>query len=185
MKHLKDSSKKLKLISDRDFYKLWKSANEETKSYDFITKNRDWPYKKYCLTYDEFSTLLRRIYNSAHLSFKEILDLKKITKAKVSNLFCIPIRTVEDWYSGINKCPAYIRLLLLRYFKIMYLGKYIKIEGVYNYDTSIPRTYEKKEELKEEPKKKFSLEELEEEYGTSALLKKTDYLKDIINRKTE
>lgn len=179
MKHKTKNNARTKVIKDIDFNKLWKSANSEDNENEFVVKNHEWPYRKYKMEYDVFSMMLHRIYIASKRTFKDIIDANNYSKSKVSNAFCIPIRTVEDWYTGKNKCPGHIRLMLLRYFKDIDLGKYIKVESVYEYDSTIPRVYKKEEP---EKKEELSLKSIEKMYASDLILSKTNYLDEIINR---
>lgn len=136
-------SKIIRIIPDRIFYKLWKAADKDVKIYDYIdsftsplSKTYINFYKKYKL--DELQTLdmLENIFKAAHLSMKDIIDTTGIRKADIGYMFCIPIRTLEDWCAGKNKCPSYVRLMMLRKFGLLHLGKYIYLESdnhiVYN-----------------------------------------------------
>ena len=136
-------SKLIRIIPDRIFYKLWKAADNDVKIYDYLDSFTS-PlsetyinfYKKYKL--DELQTLnmLENIYKAAHLSVKDIIDATGMRKAEIGYMFCIPIRTLEDWYIGKNKCPSYARLMMIKKFGLLNLGKYIYLKSdnhvVYN-----------------------------------------------------
>ena len=136
-------SKMIRIIPDKIFYKLWKSADDEIKVYEYIDSftsslsNNYIDFRKKCKL-DELQTInmLKNIYKAAHLSIREIIEASGEKKANIGYIFCIPIRTLEDWYSGKNKCPSYVRLMLIRKFELLNLGKYIYLESdnhvVYN-----------------------------------------------------
>lgn len=136
-------SKMIRIIPDKIFYKLWKSADDEIKVYEYIDSftsslsNNYIDFRKKCKL-DELQTInmLENIYKAAHLSIREIIEASGEKKANIGYIFCIPIRTLEDWYSGKNKCPSYVRLMLIRKFELLNLGKYIYLESdnhtVYN-----------------------------------------------------
>lgn len=136
-------SKIVRIIPDRIFYKLWKAAEKEIKIYKFIDSftsplsDTYIDFRKKCKL-DELQTIkmLENIYKVAHLSVREIIDASGKKKAEIGYVFCIPIRTLEDWCSGKNKCPSYVRLMLIRKFELLNLGKYIYLESdnhtVYN-----------------------------------------------------
>ena len=133
----------IRIIPDKIFYKLWKSADDEIKVYEYIDSftsslsNNYIDFRKKCKL-DELQTInmLENIYKAAHLSIREIIEASGEKKANIGYIFCIPIRTLEDWYSGKNKCPSYVRLMLIRKFELLNLGKYIYLESdnhvVYN-----------------------------------------------------
>ena len=129
-------SKIIRVIPDRIFYKLWRAAECDIKIYEYIdsfTSSLSDDYidfrKKYKL--DELQTIkmLENIYKASHLSVKEIINASGKKKADIGYVFCIPIRTLEDWCSGRNRCPSYVRLMLIRKFELLSLGKYIYLES--------------------------------------------------------
>lgn len=136
-------SKIIRVIPDRIFYKLWKAAEEDVKIYDYIDAFMS-PLsdtyidfrKKYKLDEMQVINLLENVYKAARLSMKDIIDAAGRRKADVGYMFCIPIRTLEDWCSGKNKSPSYVRLMMIRKFNLLNLGKYIYLESdnhmVYN-----------------------------------------------------
>lgn len=92
--------------------------------------------KKYKLDELQVINMLENIYRAAHLSVKDIISASGKRKADVGYIFCVPIRTLEDWCSSKNKCPSYTRLMMIRKFGLLNLGKYIYLESdnhiVYN-----------------------------------------------------
>lgn len=140
---------RVKIIPDKLFNKLWKTANKTNDKQIYIryftsTISKDYVnFEKYNLSYMEFSYLLSIIYDNSKLTFKDILLNNKIRKCDISNIFCIPIRTVEEWYTGNNKCPDYIRLMILRHYYLFNLGKYIYIESEVKREQDKPHIYNK------------------------------------------
>ncbi len=55
---------------------------------------------------------LGQLWDAAHLTVKEIRAATGLSQAAFAQRFCIPRRTVENWESGTNTCPVYVRLLL-------------------------------------------------------------------------
>lgn len=88
--------------------------------------------------YDALSAL----YSLSRLTFKDILNKTGAKKSEISHSFCIPISTIEDWYSGKSKCPSYMLITLLRYFHLFSLGKYVYLECDLKYMASKPSIYE-------------------------------------------
>ena len=136
-------SKIIRIIPDRIFYRLWKAANSDIKIYEYIdsfTSPLSDTYidfrKKYKLDELQAINMLENVYKAAHLNVKSIVEASGKKKADLGYIFCIPIRTLEDWCSEKNKCPSYVRLMMLRKFGLLNLGKYIYIESdnhvVYN-----------------------------------------------------
>lgn len=136
-------SKIIKTIPDRVFCKLWTNACDDIKIYEFIDlftnplskKYIDF-HKKYKMDELQAVCMLENIYRMAHLSVKDIINSSGKRKSDIGYIFCIPIRTLEDWYSGKNKCPSYAKLMMLKKFGLFSLGKYIYLESdnhvVYN-----------------------------------------------------
>lgn len=52
--------------------------------------------------------LLRRIWDDTHCSIRELIERYGLTQSAFSRHFNIPLRTVQDWYSGRRKCPPYV-----------------------------------------------------------------------------
>ena len=130
--------RKISIIPNKIFHKIWDLANENTKS-DFYAlctsanSKKKIDFSRYGIKDEDVFTILCTVYTASQKTFKEILTEAKVTKASFSHAFCIPIRTVEDWYAGINKTPAYIRLNALRYYQLLRIGDYIDTEFTYKY----------------------------------------------------
>lgn len=136
---------RLKVIPDRVFHKLWdavdKYGSQDIYISNIIDNDSIFNYGKYCLDYVEASFVLANIYSLKNMSFRDILDRAGTKKSTVSHIFCIPIRTIEDWFSGTNRSPAYIRLMLLKYFHLLDLGKHVRIESDINFFKTRPSVY--------------------------------------------
>lgn len=59
---------------------------------------------------DERIESLARLWDVVHCPMRELLA--PMTPTQASRRFYIPVRTLEDWYSGRRTCPVYVRLLL-------------------------------------------------------------------------
>lgn len=59
-----------------------------------------------------------------------------MNRPQLSNLLGIPIRTIENWESGISKCPTYVELLIIE-----------KLENIYLNNKDGNEVFKKKEEL--------------------------------------
>lgn len=144
---------RIKILPDKAFRKIWDKANSGVTLEEYIRiftdSSADKPYvdfEKYYIDYIESLDLLKAVYESAQLSFSDILEKSEKRKAEISDMFCIPIRTVEEWYSGKNRCSSYIRLMLLKQFHLLSLGsKYVKLESEIIYLSSMPSIYERHE----------------------------------------
>lgn len=144
---------RLKIIPDRVFHKLWDLVDKYDTQDDYISSlmssDKIFGFKKYALDYAEASFALAQIYNLKNMPFKEIIEKAGTKKCTVSHIFCIPIRTVEDWYSGVNNSPSYIRLIILKYYHLLNLGKHIRLECDINYFKTKPSIYVKHKKISE------------------------------------
>ena len=152
---------RLKIIPDRVFHKLWDNVDKYDTQDGYINNviscEKIFAFKKYGMDYAEASLALAHIYDLKRMSFKEIIEKAGTRKSIVSHIFCIPIRTVEDWYSGINGSPPYIRLMILKYFHLLNLGKHIRLESDINFFKTQPAVYVKhKKHNKKNTTEKFS-----------------------------
>ena len=48
-----------------------------------------------------------------NISIKEARKSAGLSQARMSALFEIPKRTIENWESGVAKCPEYVRKLIV------------------------------------------------------------------------
>ncbi len=125
---------RIRIIPDRVFYKLWKNSEKMPKE-EFLRSmtsslsDTKVDFKKYGIKDEEVFKLLTGIHKISHMPLDEMLGIIGMTKAEFSNAFCIPIRTVEDWYSKKNRMPGYFKLLLARYVGIIDVGNFIKTES--------------------------------------------------------
>ncbi len=141
---------RLRILPDKAFRKIWDKANSGLMLDEYMRAFTDSSagkpcvdFKKYYIDYVESLELLKAVYETAQLSFFDILEKSGKRKSEISDMFCIPIRTVEEWYSGKNRCSAYIRLMLLKQFHLLSLGnKYIKLESEVLFLSSMPSIYE-------------------------------------------
>ena len=137
-----------KILPDKTFRKLWEASisTDNKKEYMnsiLLTSSKchiDFK-KKYDIKYEQASLLLSEIYDKSHMCFAEIMELCNLRNRDVADIFCIPSRTIEDWKSGKSKCPAYIRLGILRHFHQINLGKYIQVESERKMRESYPAIY--------------------------------------------
>lgn len=55
---------------------------------------------------------LGQLWDTAHLTIKDIRTAIGLSQAAFAQRFCIPRRSIENWESGASTCPDYLRLLL-------------------------------------------------------------------------
>ncbi len=60
----------------------------------------------------ELAEQLKTMWHTARDTFPEFLSLAGLTPSQLSNRFCIPQQTVEDWASGAEDIPSYVRLMI-------------------------------------------------------------------------
>lgn len=142
---------RLKILPDRIFHKMWDEATN-TSLLDFIhtftsplSKEYIDFYRRYDIEPLAASDMLSHIHKRANQSLKAILEEAGIKKSEVYHCFCVPKRTLDDWYTGVNRCPSYFRLVLLKQYHLLSLGKYIILESEKKYRSTFPPIYEKSE----------------------------------------
>ena len=52
------------------------------------------------------------LWDVAHITVREIRAATGLSQIAFAQRFCMPRRTVENWESGANNCPDYLRILL-------------------------------------------------------------------------
>lgn len=128
-------NRRLKVLPDRIFHRIWCVALEENERATFLAKMISGDGKtvidprKYRIDAVLWYDVLRGIFDAAHMNMGDIIKKSGKKKAEISHYFCIPIRTLEDWCSGRSTPPAYIRLVLIRKFDLIYLGKNVILES--------------------------------------------------------
>ena len=155
------TNNKFKIIPDILFHQLTSETEKYPSQMEYrqsIARFDSKYYKKLIkcgLSENEIYDLLTNIYMYSRMPFKLILSKAKTSKSKVSHRFCIPIRTVENWYAGTSPCPFYISLMILKSYHLLDLGKYVKLENDIEYQRSKPLIYEHSDdyELKQLSKK--------------------------------
>lgn len=196
----------VKVIPDKIFHILWSYVSKCKDLNQYITyftsiKSRGYIdfYRECNINESDIIETLTNIYKAASLSFKEIVDLSGKKKVEISNIFCIPIRTIEDWYVGKSRCNDYIRLMMIRHFGLLYLGKHVENEymnmakkiknsvkvpnnkdkniNIYEDSSIFKRKYDLKHDL--ESSEEF-VKRIKKSEETAQLLHDTEYLDKII-----
>lgn len=198
--------RKISVIPDRIFHKLWDNASNMTKddfvaTFAFESSDKQINFKKYGIKEEDVGIVLSDIHTAANMSLKTIMEKAKIKKSQFSHAFCIPIRTVEEWYAGNNKMPSYIKLFVMRYYGLINICGYVETEAslkmrVYA-TTLIPKKKRRKKigfdeiisdqtllfDDKYYSLAKGDIKDLEESIKVRELLNKTDYLDKIIEKR--
>lgn len=102
-------------MTDYQFYALYTAALESTDRDAYLS---DWSLSS--IWEDEEGTdspakrieQVAAIWDVAHLTVRQIRKHTGLTQAAFGTRFVIPRRTIQNWESGTNECPAYVRLLL-------------------------------------------------------------------------
>lgn len=142
---------KNRILNDRTFHKLVDEVKHYQSEQEYISsliRNKLFNYKEIGLNYEEATQLLKIIYTNINKSLKTIMKECKCTKSEVSHIYCIPIRTIEDWYIEKNRCPNYIKILILKQFHKFKLGNYIKLQSDITHDETKEKTYITSEKCK-------------------------------------
>lgn len=104
-------------MSDNDIYTLLGAALESTDYERYLAEwgtsiiffpdpEADGPDP------DKIVEILKNIWDAAHLSIQEIRAHTGLSQAAFGQHYLIPKRTIENWESGVNTPPNYVRLLL-------------------------------------------------------------------------
>lgn len=107
-------------MNSKLYYKLWLDAKSQPNKEMYINEYGypDW-FDEISTDPDEVVSFLGEIHDKIWTPFKDILDGYGLSKAEFSRRFCIPIRTVEDWYSGKRKMPEWAKKLIIEKLEIM------------------------------------------------------------------
>ena len=128
-------NRRLKILPDRIFHKIWVEALDTDDRATFLAKMISSDGKtvarpeKYSIDAVLWYDVLRGIFDAAHMDAGEIIRFSGKKKAEISHYFCIPIRTLEDWCSGKSNPPSYVRLMMIREFHLLNLGKNVRLES--------------------------------------------------------
>lgn len=99
-------------MTDKTYYLIFTEALAAEDKDAFVS---DWALSS---AFPEGSDLaenaakVAEIWDTAHVTVKEIRTRTGLSQAKFAEHFCIPRRTVENWESGVNSCPPYVLRLL-------------------------------------------------------------------------
>lgn len=56
--------------------------------------------------------LCGKTWDVAHMTIKDLCKMAGLSQVALSARFCVPYRTVQDWYSGRSGCPQYTKLAM-------------------------------------------------------------------------
>lgn len=147
---------RIKTVPDAVFDRLWTDAACYADKNAYIDAYTNPAYAsyinftKYGISTLEAYDMLKEIHRYANMDIREIIDLTGQGKARLSHVFCIPKRTIENWYYGKRECAGYFKLMLLRQYHLLRLGKYIMVESDRTFLETVPGVYEKHEPPEQE-----------------------------------
>ena len=106
-------------MDSKTFYTLWgealQSADRETYVSEWATSSI-WGDPSE-LSLDDLMSIsgaIGNIWDVAHMPIREMLRAVGLTQAAFAIRICAPKRTVENWCSGVNTCPDYVRMLIAK-----------------------------------------------------------------------
>ena len=144
---------RLKILPDRIFHKIWDIVDDFSDPDEYVSSlssdSSIFKYDAYGITYSECIFLLKSLYKAKNMTFREIIDAAGTKKSEISHIFCIPIRTVEDWYSGKNRTPSYVKIMVLKHFHMLDLGKYVRLSSTIEHIKTQPSIYIKRYQSEE------------------------------------
>ena len=96
-------------------YKLFLSLYSEALGYadvDMFIVERGWQDWMDEYPTEKVGTLMQEIYFLANADLKTIREKYQYSRAAFSRLFDIPVRSLENWDSGIRQIPDYLKILI-------------------------------------------------------------------------
>lgn len=103
-------------MTDKQFYLIYTEALASTDRDAFVS---DWALSSiWGDDSDEDiqsrAEEIRKTWDVAHMSVQDLCSRAGIGQSELSRKFCIPLRTVQNWFGGQNRCPQYIILMMAR-----------------------------------------------------------------------
>lgn len=103
-------------MTDKQFYEIFTDAINSTDRDAFVS---DWALSSiWGDDADEDiqsrSEEIRKTWDVAHMSVQDLCSRAGIGQSELSRKFCIPLRTVQNWFGGQNRCPQYVVLMMSR-----------------------------------------------------------------------
>lgn len=95
------------VMTDRLFREIWQQAIDAPDEDAFLSST-SCPDKDLLTVQAQ----LRRLWHTAHDSFRDLLESLDMTQAMVSAHFCIPFDIVRNWCRSGRDCPPYLRLMI-------------------------------------------------------------------------
>ena len=113
-------------INYKDFYTLYTEALKEDDHDKYIA---EWYASSIFFSNPEVEAddqkcisilaALENIWNVAHMSFAELKAQVGLTQEKLSQYFCVPKRTIENWDRSRRNAPPYYILMMARMLHVL------------------------------------------------------------------
>ena len=107
-------------MTDNQYYTIFSDAASSADNLDCSAFVSDWALSSIWgddiddpIPQDRIDAI-ESIWETAHLTIRDIRRETGLTQAAFGERYCIPRRTIEDWERGARSCPPYVRLLLAR-----------------------------------------------------------------------
>ncbi len=129
-------TKRAKIVPDKVFDLLWSDCDMSIDSYldkylGYSSPDRI-DFSRFYMDDDMAYSMLKNIHKAYSLSVREIVSLSGANKYEIYHFFCIPRSTFSAWYSDTKGCAPYVRLMMIRHYGLLDLGKYVILESEYN-----------------------------------------------------
>lgn len=99
-------------MTDKQFFNIYRAALAQPDVDMFIGECRYHDYfDDVAAEPDEIAAVLRNIHHVAHMTIRELIAEAGLTQTAFAQRFCIPLRTVQNWCGGQNKCTDYDKLM--------------------------------------------------------------------------
>lgn len=72
-----------------------------------------------CVDLDAQKAKLEKIWEVAHMSFKEMVEATGLTHTAFAKMAGVPYRTLQGWCGETRECPVYVRFLLAEHYKLL------------------------------------------------------------------
>ncbi len=75
---------------------------------------------------------LGEIYDAVNRTLKDIITEAGMSQKELSERFCIPYRTVQNWCGSVNRCPVYTKLMIqeiLGMYSVKNMEEFFKAEN--------------------------------------------------------
>lgn len=96
----------MKVMDYAVFSRLYEEGGEYS-DFDMFLGERGWQEWMSEYSPEEITYLLETIYNLSKLDFVGMREVVGVSRAEMSRLYRIPLRTLESWEIGTKETPFY------------------------------------------------------------------------------